>query len=407
MDKPGFEPAVAIDARAFTDTPAALFHRAVAANGLRHGRMTEWVKVEPSSDFAPGEVLPKLAADRPDAESLELMFALIYEGDSGSWVASSKDAVVHFAYNEGQYQMTVVAASEDLANHLYQRVDGLFVPESPPVMRQPDTVPVTFWSMSGDRPTPTRRDLEVPSWSEISMNYPTAVRGALDKLMALEEPEAGGKMILWHGPPGGGKSYSLRSLCKSWRDWVDVHYVVDPERFFGIADYMMTVLMAPSGQVGEQSDMEFWEMFDTSRRGRRRIAAKLPEAPRYRYKLLILEDSGEFLASDASKRQGQALSRLLNITDGMLGQGLKFMVLISTNEPFDQLHQAVVRPGRCLANVKFGPFSSAESKDWLAAHSLPATQSSSEMMLAELYEQLSSQQQVVSDIHSEAPGQYL
>jgi hypothetical protein len=45
----------------------------------------------------------------------------------------------------------------------------------------------------------------------------------------------------------------------------------------------------------------------------------------------------------------------------MLGQGRKVLVAITTNEDLHQLHPAVVRPGRCLANIEIGPLAAAEA----------------------------------------------
>jgi ATP-dependent 26S proteasome regulatory subunit len=59
---------------------------------------------------------------------------------------------------------------------------------------------------------------------------------------------------------------------------------------------------------------------------------------------------------------------MLNLTDGMMGQGLNVMVLITTNEPLGTLHPAVIRPGRCLAEIEFGPLSAEQANEWLAAH---------------------------------------
>ena len=78
------------------------------------------------------------------------------------------------------------------------------------------------------------------------------------------------------------------------------------------------------------------------------------------WKLVILEDTGELLTADASARTGHALSRLLNITDGMLGQGSKTLFLITTNEPLESFHEAVARPGRCASQVEFLPMSAAQ-----------------------------------------------
>ena len=71
--------------------------------------------------------------------------------------------------------------------------------------------------------------------------------------------------------------------------------------------------------------------------------------------------------SPARAVAGQALLRLLNVTDGLLGQGTRTLVLITTNEPVKRLHPAT-RAGRCFADVEFTPFPVAEANAWLAAH---------------------------------------
>ena len=77
-----------------------------------------------------------------------------------------------------------------------------------------------------------------------------------------------------------------------------------------------------------------------------------------RWRLLLLEDRDELIASDAKRASGQALSRLLNLTDGLLGQGRNVLVAITTNEDIRSLHPAVIRPGRCLAQIRGGAASS-------------------------------------------------
>jgi len=87
-----------------------------------------------------------------------------------------------------------------------------------------------------------------------------------------------------------------------------------------------------------------------------------------RWRLLILEDTGELLAADAKERTGQGLSRLLNTVDGLIGQGLRVLVLVTTNEPLRRLHTAVARPGRCAMQLEFLPFTAAEGQRWLERH---------------------------------------
>ena len=59
---------------------------------------------------------------------------------------------------------------------------------------------------------------------------------------------------------------------------------------------------------------------------------------------------------------------LLNVVDGLIGQGLRVLVLVTTNEEIRKLHPAVARPGRCAANVEFKPLAADEAAAWLERH---------------------------------------
>jgi hypothetical protein len=198
------------------------------------------------------------------------------------------------------------------------------------------SVPVTFWSVSARGGHSWARSVDVPAWSAIERNYPRAVRDELAELFTPDaRPGAGGRLLLWHGEPGTGKTYALRALAWEWRSWCETHYVTDSEVFFGgRVDYLMDVVLH------EPADADKW-------------------------RLLVLEDTGELLAADAKERTGQGLSRLLNVVDGIFGQGLRLLVLVTTNEHLKRLHPAVARPGRCSAKVEFTAFPADEAAGWL------------------------------------------
>ena len=234
---------------------------------------------------------------------------------------------------QNQYVIFDIAAAELGAFSAARDVMRSWFPVSEPEARQ--QIGVTFWSLGQHGARRIGRQIDVPSWGEIGENYPLAVRPRLGGLMGgTFEPGVGGRLILWHGEPGTGKTYALRALGWEWRSWCDLHYVTDPETFFGSSpSYMLDVLL------DEDEDDE----------------------GDGRWRLLVLEDTGELLAADAKVRTGQGLSRLLNVVDGLIGQGLKILVLVTTNEPLGRLHAAVSRPGRCAVQTEFVRFPADEA----------------------------------------------
>jgi hypothetical protein len=104
-----------------------------------------------------------------------------------------------------------------------------------------------------------------------------------------------------------------------------------------------------------------------------------------KWRLLVLEDAGDLIAMDARERVGEALSRLLNLSDGILGQGLHLLTLITTNEELGKLNPAVQRPGRCLAITTFQSLSNREAEEWAAARNLMLPEDRDRWTLADLY----------------------
>jgi hypothetical protein len=102
------------------------------------------------------------------------------------------------------------------------------------------------------------------------------------------------------------------------------------------------------------------------------------------WRILVLEDCDELIRPEAKSGAGQSLARLLNLTDGIVGQGLEVLVAITTNEPLNQLHPAIVRPGRCLAQIAVGPLSRREAIRWLGRSEGIGSDGAT---LAELFEQ--------------------
>lgn len=340
-----------------------------------------------------GEIMPE-----PDSvfyPSMGYPVRRIYDEDSLHTLTVDTDWAVNITFYERSNQVTVniLARSQETVEQLEKDIRSRVKIEKTDKTDK-RIVPMVFWHRTPSSYSKNVRPIDVFTWADIRNNYPGSAIRKLDKLVQITPETVSGRLLLFNGPPGTGKTTFLRALSCEWRDWCRVDYVMDPEALFSDPGYLMETMLgnvtisrryfAPDDDDDDDDDDE----------SRHKVKGK--------WRLVVLEDTGELIREDAKAQTGQSLSRLLNIADGILGQGTKVIIAITTNEPMRELNKAVIRPGRCLAQVDFTTLSYTEARKWIGGK---ATLEQRDYSLAELITLNNGGE--LSQIPDSSTGQYL
>ena len=136
-------------------------------------------------------------------------------------------------------------------------------------------------------------------------------------------------LSIFFGEPGVGKTTYIRHL--TWR-------LRKTHRFYFLPIAVAPLLSSPAG-------VEFW--LDQER-----------DHPRMR-KVVVLEDA-ESLLLERGPDNEDAVSTLLNLSDGLLGDALRLNLVCTVNSAVDRLDPALLRSGRLLAEKVFSRLSPDE-----------------------------------------------
>ncbi|MDO7849853.1 ATP-binding protein [Hymenobacter sp. M29] len=163
-------------------------------------------------------------------------------------------------------------------------------------------------------------------------------------LRRLQQPEEKGIVIL-HGPPGTGKTSYIRHLC-------------------GLTD--KPKLSIPPNLAARIADPEFINLLHDNTNS-----------------ILLIEDAEELL----SKRDGpggNAVSNLLNLSDGLLSDGFHIQIVCTFNAELARIDKALLRKGRLIASYRFEPLTVEKAQALATAmgQTEPITEPTS---LADLY----------------------
>jgi len=180
-------------------------------------------------------------------------------------------------------------------------------------------------------------------------------KNILDK---LENTKHG--LFILHGLPGTGKTYYIRRLISK----------LSKKTIIYVPTYMMT-------QMADPELITFISQFKDT--------------------ILILEDSENILANTIDNRS-QAVSNILNMTDGLLNDSMEIQIIATFNTSKRLIDKALTRAGRLQVDYKFGKLNQKNAQKLIDKIGLDKIAKSS-MSLAEIYE--GQNQLIVDDLEND------
>lgn len=156
--------------------------------------------------------------------------------------------------------------------------------------------------------------------SMVRENYTPEVLYAFDYVAEnLRAVEPDGRLSIFNGPPGTGKTHLIKGLINSVLDCDFV--VISPDIVKRIAGPQFITLFS---------------------------------GPHQRKRVLVLEDADSCLAKRAADSMSD-IQAVLNLADGIIGQLLDFRIVATTNAKKPDFDSAIMRNGRLCKHIEMGP----------------------------------------------------
>lgn len=172
-------------------------------------------------------------------------------------------------------------------------------------------------------------------------NYrPDAIRGFDKVVKDLQEPNPLGRISIFDGPPGTGKTYMVRALLEA----------LPKLKFLILPSNMVDSLSGPQllSALIEETKPTTPPSLDSENTKRQTL-------------VLVIEDADRCLSKRGADNLS-ALSNLLNMSDGIVGSLLDLRIVCTTNAEITDIDNAILRTGRLSARVEVGLLEPAQAK---------------------------------------------
>ena len=154
------------------------------------------------------------------------------------FLTKGKD-VLSATLQKGLFHLTLFS-SNFAAQDKVTQLSTLFTPFKSK-NNEEDGVWVRFVYSGGGNVEERKDFIRCPSWSEVRGNYCGQTADAVASLMKLQDPWSRGRLIIWHGDPGTGKTFAIRALMMAWRKQFVFKVITDPEKLAADPGYYFEV----------------------------------------------------------------------------------------------------------------------------------------------------------------------
>jgi hypothetical protein len=163
----------------------------------------------------------------------------------------------------------------------------------------------------------TDMNIKKPKITDLALHYGDEFVKVNEKIVAGLEKKDGSGIVLLHGEPGTGKTHYIRYLIQSIKG--------------------KKMIYVPPDMASSIASPEF-----------------LPFMLNNTDSILIIEDAENVIKDRVeSEQKTQALSNILNLSDGLLGDSLRQPIIATFNCEISKIDSALLRNGRLIANHEF------------------------------------------------------